>query len=260
MQITHLGIANGKGGRFGNQLFLIASTIGIAINNDLKYGFPEWKNNTYFKEKLPGLAPGPGNIIKEQSFDYNPVIIPKNSFTYLEGYFQSEKYFNTSAAINIIRNAFTFKDEYIQPVKDSLKGITNTCSIHVRRGDYLNYPDIHIQQPVEYWHSAQTNIENSTNVSTYIVMSDDINWCKENKHLFTTTGKKVLFMQGRNDIDDFIMMTLCEHNIITNSTFSWWAAWLNVNKDKVVVAPKQWFGTNSPSDGKDLYVEGWIKV
>jgi len=69
-----------------------------------------------------------------------------------------------------------------------------------------------------------------------------------------------LFMQGRNDIDDFIMMTLCEHNIITNSTFSWWAAWLNANKDKVVVTPRQWFGPNGPSDGKDLYVEGWIKV
>ena len=91
-------------------------------------------------------------------------------------------------------------------------------------------------------------------------MSDDINWCKENKQLFTKTGKKVLFMQGRNDMDDFVMMSLCSNNIITNSSFSWWAAWLNTNRDKVVVMPKQWFGINGPSDGKDLQAEGWIKV
>jgi Glycosyl transferase family 11 len=258
MQVTHFGILNGK---FGNHLFLIASTIGIAINNELTFGFPEWKNNKYFVQKLPGLAPGQGTIIREQNFDYHPIAVPKNTFTYLEGYFQSEKYFNTPQATETVRKYFTFKDEYVNPVKDILNGLTgSTCSIHVRRGDYLNYPDIHVQQPEDYWYNAQLKIESMTSTNIYIVMSDDIEWCKANKHLFTKTGKKVLFMQGRNDIDDFIMMTLCNNNIITNSTFSWWGAWLNANINKVVIMPKQWFGLRGPSEGKDLQAEGWFKV
>ena len=259
MQVTHLGLANSSSGRLGNQLFSVASTIGIAIDNKCSYGFPVWSNNYLFKNKLPGLAPGQGEIYKEGSFDYTPVIIPPGiNFLYLDGYFQSDKYFKN--AEQTVRTALTFKDKFVQPVKDSLNNITDTCSIHVRRGDYLKYPDIHVQQPESYWYDAQLKAEAHTNINTYIVISDDINWCKENKQLFTKTNKRVLFMQGRNDIDDFIMMSLCNHNIITNSTFSWWAAWLNSNKDKVVIMPKQWFGKNGPTEGKDLYVEGWIKI
>jgi len=262
MQVTHFGIVDGKGGRFGNQLFLIASTIGIAISSDLKYGFAEWKNNRYFKEALPGLAPGPGEVVKEQGFDYSPVTLSKTNFTYLEGYFQSDKYFNTPQAIEAIRKYFTFKDEYVAPVKEALlqANLGDTCSIHVRRGDYLKYPNIHIQQPADYWVNAQKEIESRTNVNTYIVFSDDIDWCRANVNLFNQTGKKVLFMKGRSDIDDFIMMTLCNHNIITNSSYSWWGAWLNNNDNKIVVMPKLWFGSDGPSDGKDLQVKGWLKI
>ena len=129
----------------------------------------------------------------------------------------------------------------------------------MRRGDYLNYPNIHPQQPQDYWFSAQKEIEERAEVKTYIVFSDDIPWCKQNKDLFNRTGKKVLFLQGRTQIDDFIGISLCKNNIITNSTFSWWAAWLNNNSDKVIVMPKLWFGSKGPSDGKDLVVEGWIQ-
>jgi len=258
MQVTHLALApNGNSGRFGNQLFLVASTIGIALNNNMKYAFPEWKNNIYFKKKLPQLAPGTGITYSEPSFKYTPVNFTDKQFVYLSGYFQSPKYFQNYE--DTIRETFEFKDNFINNVKSVLDEakLGTTCSIHVRRGDYLNYTDIHPQQPAEYWSSAQKVIEDHENINTYVVFSDDINWCKQNKQLFNTTGKRVVFMQGRNEIDDFIGMMYCDHNIITNSTFSWWAAWLNTNKNKAVVMPKLWFGPKGPPDSTDLQVEGW---
>ena len=259
MQVSHIGLLKSQGHGLGNQLFLIASTIGIAMDHNLRYGFSNWKNNTYFANKLPGLAPGPSVIVKEKSFDYNPVELPVNTFVYLDGYFQSDKYFNKVE--DKIRDVFQFNFTLVDEVKNVLNQIdlSTTCSIHVRRGDYLNYPNIHPQQPQDYWFSAQKEIEEHAEVKTYIVFSDDIPWCKQNKDLFNRTGKKVLFLQGRTQIDDFIGISLCKNNIITNSTFSWWAAWLNNNSDKVIVMPKLWFGSKGPSDGKDLVVEGWIQ-
>ena len=261
MQITNMQISLPSGGRLGNQLFQIASTMGIGAKNNICAAFPLWKNNKFFKTSLPGVAPGPGIVIEEHTFEYNPVVITDpTKFVFLNGYFQSEKYF--ADIKQQIRDTFEFKEEYVIPVKTVLDeaNLGTTCSIHVRRGDYLNYPDIHPQQPEDYWHKAQLVIEKNNNINTYIVFSDDITWCINNKQLFNKTGKRVVFMQGRTDMDDFIAMTLCHHNIITNSTFSWWGAWLNKNTNKVVVMPKLWFGPKHPSNAQDVQAEGWIKL
>lgn len=269
MYVIHPGVTKTGEYGLGNQLFQIASAIGIAKNysNATFRVLNEWHNNKYFKNKfvpLFNILKEPV-IIKEESFDYKPVSLPSgNSIIFLEGYFQSSKYFET--AEQDVRNAFEFKEEIVQEVKNILNNNTlgNTCSISVRRGDYIRLQHIHPLQPDEYWHKAQTVIENFNNIDTYIVFSDDIDWCRQNKHLFNKTGKKILFFSGRTQIDDFVAITLCEHNIITNSTFSWWGAWLNKNNKKTVVMPKLWFGPtgpwSGPSNANDLHYPGWYRI
>ena len=264
MQVTHLNI--GKCGEYGlgNQLFQIASTIGIAKVHNIKWAFPKWKNNTYFKNLLPAFAPFAGVIIKEVSFNYSPVLAPRDSFIYLEGYFQSYKYFQD--ANTDVKDALEFNEQLVLDVQNALGDILlqNTCSISVRRGDYVNLQHIHPLQPDNYWPSAQKTLEEKVNIDTYLIFSDDIEWCRSNKHLFNSTGKKVIFFNGRHQFDDLVGITLCKHNIITNSTFSWWGAWLNKNVNKIVIMPKTWFGPtgpwSGPSTGDDLRVESWITV
>ncbi len=262
MYVTHTNVTNSGEYGLGNQLFQIASTIGIAKANNRQFGFfKPWYNNKYFKNELPIIQNVSKDLIyvKEKSFDYNPVEISKSSsLVSLDGYFQSPKYFEN--AEQEIKKAFEIKDELVNEVKEVLyankSDLGYTCSISVRRGDYVRLQHIHPLQPDEYWHNAQKIIEYGHAIDTYVVFSDDIEWCKQNKHLFNKTGKRVIFFSGRTQIDDFIGITLCKTNIITNSTFSWWGAWLNKNPDKWVVMPRLWFGPvgpwSGPSDGFDI--------
>ena len=94
--------------------------------------------------------------------------------------------------------------------------------------------------------------------SVFLIFSDDINWCKE---FFPDIPEKFKFIDGNTDYEDLILMSLCKNNIICNSTFSWWAAWLNQNQDKKVIVPTNWFGkayANNKTD--DIFCENWIKL
>jgi hypothetical protein len=89
----------------------------------------------------------------------------------------------------------------------------------------------------------------------FLIFSDDIQWCKQN----FPEMKNFVYIEGQKDYEDFLLMSLCNHNIICNSSFSWWAAWINQNSNKIVIAPKKWFGpAYSHFDTKDLYCDGWI--
>lgn len=267
MFVTHLGpVKSGEYG-LGNQLFQIAATIGIAKAHNREWKFSYWNNNKYFKNTLPSfIRDGRDNCqevyVKEQSFDYAPIVLPDIHGVILDGYFQSWKYFED--AFQEILRAFQFKDELVADVKSILAPLGTTCSISVRRGDYVRLQHIHPLQPDDYWVRAQQIIEEKANIDTYVVFSDDIQWCRNNKHLFNKTGKKVVFFSGRTQIDDFIAITLCNCNIITNSTFSWWGAYLNRNADNVTVMPKLWFGPtgpwSGPSNADDLHYPSWYRI
>ena len=88
-----------------------------------------------------------------------------------------------------------------------------------------------------------------------VVFSDDIPWCKEN-----LIFDNIIFIEGNKDYEDLWLMSLCEHNIIANSSFSWWGAWLNENKNKKVVSPLNWFGQQSNTNQSDIVPESWIKI
>ena len=129
----------------------------------------------------------------------------------------------------------------------------NTCSIHVRRGDYLNLSEHHPLCDIEYYKDAMEHMPNDT---VYLVFSDDISWCKEN-----FLGDNYIFIEDNSDIFDLYLMSLCHNNIIANSSYSWWGAWLNNNKNKIVVSPKMWFGPAKVGlDTKDVHCKNWIKI
>ena len=118
----------------------------------------------------------------------------------------------------------------------------------MRRGDYLNYPHIHPVCDVSYY---QKGLENIKDIQNILVFSDDISWCKNNLNFPYPTH----YIE-ETDVTELWLMSLCKHNIIANSTFSWWGAWLNNNKDKVVVGPTKWFGPSlQHEDTSDILPE-----
>lgn len=182
---------------------------------------------------------------------------PEN--TYLDGFWQSELYF--AKYENEIRNLFKFKKEIINRNLELVSKINtakNAVSIHVRRGDYINNPEankFHGLCSLDYYTEAINLIKDKVSDVSLFVFSDDIPWCKNNFKF----NLPIEFVETHNPHSDLYLMTRCKHNIIANSSFSWWGAWLNDNPDKIVVAPKQWFA-NKNIDTKDVIPEKWIKL
>ena len=142
--------------------------------------------------------------------------------------------------------------EYQNQIENS-----NAVSIHVRRGDYLYNQDMYVDLcSTEYYERAIRYICERVDMPSFFVFSDDINWCKQR---FDEIDRRILYIDNGNysPYDDLQLMSLCQHNIIANSSFSWWGAWLNENKDKIVVAPNQWTKTHR---NVDIVGRGWVKI
>lgn len=251
-------------GGLGNYMFQIAVAYAYAKRYEMSVGFncaessgphkhiTEYDNNVLKKVDLYHVRDYKAIQHNETSFNYQP--IPKyDNNVLLYGYFQSEKYFKDYE--NDIRELFMSYDIELSNEINNILTNHNTCSIHVRRGDYLKYPDHHPTQTVEYYTNAIHLINED---AVFLVFSDDIGWCKEH---FKSIPRNFKFIEGYKDYEDLYIMSKCNDNIIANSTFSWWGAWLNNNQNKKVIAPKKWFGPlmkNNNTD--DLYCEGWIKI
>lgn len=235
---------NLKGG-LGNQLFQIAATYALAIRNNDICGF-DLSNNKYKNNILSKVNSvenfKPFGFYNESNFCYKDIKYNKNMI--LNGYFQSEKYFLDFK--KEIVDLFVISDEDLICLPKG-KPIT---SVHVRRGDYLKYSDIYCLCDVDYFKKSMELVGDSF----FIFISDDIKWCKEN----FGNNSNCFFPNFDNDILDFTLMTICDNNIISNSTFSWWGSYLN--KNSKVYAPKKWFNIKGPSDVKDLYRSEWILV
>ena len=153
---------------------------------------------------------------------------------YLMGWFQNEKYFAEYREV-LLKEITPKKKIKISSVLRKILNSYNTVSVHVRRGDYKKINNV---LPVSYYETALKQIEGKICSPFYIVFSDDIEWVKNNLKF----GENVMYMSnGRyKDYEELLLMSRCKHNIIANSTFSWWGAWLNRNPDKIVIAPRQW--------------------
>ncbi len=199
------------------------------------------------------------NYLLDRSFSFRP-IKTRSDKVYIDGYWQSYKYFNTNE--NLIRRQFNLS--YLESelsLQPFITVIKTSCSVslHVRRGDYisnLNAKRFNGVCNISYYQRAIETIRSIQKDNLHIfVFSDDIEWCKKNLVL----TDKHAFVNSNSVAGDLYLMSICKHNIIANSTFSWWGAWLNSNEQKIVVAPKEWHkGHIIGSD--DLLPANWIKI
>lgn len=244
----------GTYGRLGNQLFQIASTIGIAIENKSNYSFPNWSYNSYLKNPLPVLDSEVRQKIIHNEFCYKHFNVNNDLTTDFFGYLQSYKFFN-----NIdVKHFFELKEEHLL-YRNKYK-FDNSVSIHVRRTDYLTNNHVYPSLSIDYYKRALDELD-KLGIKDYVVyvFSDDIEWCKDNFNFI----ENIYFISGYNEIVELYMMSECTNNIISNSTFSWWSAYLNKNLDKNVICPSTWFNTCDEIKNfiyDDLIPKEWIKI
>ena len=200
------------------------------------------------------------NIYKEVAFNYDQHFLETGNKIYLKGYRQSEKYFESIT--NEIKKIFSIKEELIKDASNVALPIQseNSISIHIRRGDYTNAAmlEYHGVQGIEYYNQAISFIKEKIANPKFYVFSDNINWVQENLNL-NEEAHLITVDESPTSITDFYLMSCCKHNIIANSTFSWWAAYLNPNPDKLIIAPKRWFN-KANYDTKDLIPSSWIQL
>ncbi len=181
---------------------------------------------------------------------------------YLTGYWQSEKYFENQA--DLIRQDFSFLEYCSAANLAILLRIQqkNAVSIHVRRGDYVNNAAtlaVHGVCPLAYYEQAISYLKARVANPYFVVFSDDLPWVQHNlAALLPGAHEYVSNNQGSASYNDMRLMSCCRHHIIANSSFSWWGAWLNPRKDKMVVAPRRWF--NRGADTPDLLPASWCKL
>lgn len=249
----------GAFGRLGNQLFQLASTIGIALSNQTDYLFPPWESSRYYQSPIPQTELD--ELLKldlklynaEEHFHYQPVTLDQQYDWDIIGYLQTEKYFQHCA--DTIRNHLRLKDEFSIHLRSKYAEHlqSESCSIHVRRGDYVGSPDYHPVLPMHYYDAAMAHFPADT---TFLIFSDDIEWCKQ-----SFNGQSFVFIEESDPVLAMHLISLTRHNIIANSSFSWWGAWLNEHPGKQVIAPSVWFGERyAHLDTSDLIPEGWIKI
>ena len=252
-------------GQLGNQMFIIAATESLARDNNAKAVFPGFheKNQCSLQEnrkkiffRLDDTRPKKPVewTYSEPYFHYAKIPYRKNMA--ISGYFQSEKYFAHHK--QEIIELFAPSDEILSALKKKYgKIIThpNTVSIHFR--DYIrDDPDrkFHPNCTTKYYKNA---ISMFSSDSLFVVFSNDIPWCK--KH-FRSINRKFVFIEKEHFHHDFFLMSMCKDHIISNSSFSWWAAYLNKNPKKNVVAPRRWFFESFMSDWHDIYPKEWFIV
>lgn len=240
------------GWRLGNQIFQYATAYSYSLEKNKQLVLNnKFKNehlfrcfnitNVLFQDTI-SLT----NTFRESNFSYNPFLF-QTDYNSLFGYFQTEKYFlnkKQQLMTQLVFKENNFKNNY-----------NDFCFIHVRRGDYLNYPNIHPLCTNTYYDSAINLIKNKLGSSIkFVVFSDDIDACKTEYSSFKRNN--VFFENNLNSYHTLQSMSGCSAAIIANSSYSWWGAWLG--EKQITIAPKQWFGTNGPKETHDIYCQDWI--
>lgn len=251
-------------GGLGNYLFQISTSYAKSLElntefilNDNDCYSPHKKINHYYNNFFRKIKFDSNllidNFFNEKEFRYSKLPDFEKD-TKLIGYFQSEKYFINKR--KEILELFECPDNVNNKIFNRYPELLNnkTCSIHVRRGDYINLKDFHTVQKIDYYLKS---VEIIGNDFTFLIFSDDINWCKQN---FNFLNNKI-YCENNEDFEDLYIMSYCNNNIIANSSFSWWGGWLNKNPNKVVIYPEDWFGpANSHLNITDLTPNEWIKI
>lgn len=258
--------------RLGNQMFQYAFLKAISLENNLSIQLPTGK--TPFGHKEPQIYSAfylnieelkQGTVFdvvhaeKSINFDKNLML---NMYSHdknilFTGYFQSHKYFSKHS--DIIKSDFTFKEHLRVKgdifIKNMRKLNKPLIAMHVRRTDIVNGGSTIVVS--DSYREISLKYINEKICKDYhiLIFSDDIKWCKNNLKYPNQT-----FVEGFSDLEDLYTMSLCDHFIISASTFSWWAAWLSCNENKIVIVPDKWF-KHLPSEQEcDLFPESWVRI
>ena len=201
------------------------------------------------------------NWVIEKQFNFDNQILNSPNNILLDGYWQSEKYF--ADITDILRREFVVRyqqDTQSQKVANQIKS-TESISLHVRRTDYVQNTltnQIHGTCDQDYYDRAVSYIGERVINPHFFIFSDEPEWARSNLKLrFPMTI--VDCNDASRNYEDLRLMSMCRHNIIANSSFSWWAAWLNPNSNKIVIAPQKWFNDDTRNT-KDLIPDQWIKL
>jgi Glycosyl transferase family 11 len=264
-------------GGLGNQLFEIFNIISLAIDNQADFVFLYTTNlgdrSAYWENFLKNLKkftvenfPNIEHQYCEPCFEYVPIDYKSNMC--LNGYYQSEKYFahNYNKIIDLLG-----LDEFISNLKEKIDNtydFNDTISMHFRLGDYKYNPSSHPIMSLDYYSNSIEYIINKTGKNNFTIIyyceNVDIQTVNENICLLQNKFESLKFIRftgNYTDYEEMLSMSLCTHNIIANSTFSWWGAYFNSNNDKIVTYPSIWFGPNlSEYNLKDLFPSSWIKI
>jgi hypothetical protein len=262
-------------GGLGNQLFqyAFARHLSLIHNTELRLdisSYNEYKPHNYGLSNfniLENFFPHNENLdlipIKEKHFHFDPDFISLPNNIYIQGYWQSEKYFNQISSV--IKKDLQLK--YPMGSKDKkfyeLISKANSVSLHIRRGDYIpgTYDDqVSECLTLDYYEKTIHQIQQKNPDVVFFVFSDDITWAKENLSI-----SRPAYYVDHNSTDanfqDLRLMSLCKHNIIANSSFSWWGAWLNSNLKKEVYAPINWFNSNARNlNSQDIVPNEWVRI
>lgn len=270
----------GRHGRLGNQLFQYALLLGVSAKTGFKLGIPRaghWLCEfnlplDSFVDTFP-----PTSLFRETQFHFDHRVFDVKDGTDFLGYFQTEKYFLHVA--DEVRTHLDLSDAYREKAAEDMAEYRNiwdgalpdgyeTVMVHVRRGDNVHgggmNPEIHAQhiplQPLAYYQNAIRAVTaRSKRALAFLVFSDtqeDADWCRENFRI-----DHAIYRGGPEEFPlwDFAAMLLCDHKIISNSTMSWWAAWLSETPSTIVVRPALWFGpAHAAWNLDDVTPQRWI--
>lgn len=205
-----------------------------------------------------------GCLADEWSIVYDPNFEKIKGNVSMLGYFQNERYFKSIE--DELRTDFSFKqalDEKNSIVANEIAS-TQSVAIHIRRGDYMSDKDAasnFVTCSKEYYQKAISEIAKTVANPVFYIFSEDFEWVDQNITFDSNEGYFINWNKGEDSYRDMQLMSLCKHNIIANSSFSWWGAWLNSNANKIVIAPSLWFKDGDKNSYLDrFYPEGWIKI
>jgi len=233
----------------------------LASNEEVKK--LKYKNENIFEKVLrkvrrKKMAVSENNY-KEHHFHFDQDVFNAEGNIYFDGYWQSEKYFNDYR--EELLEQFTLKNGIHSQTRIFKQKIENaeSISLHIRRADYVTNAhtnSVHGTCDLVYYRKAVSFLKSKVSNPHFFIFSDDLAWAKENLDFIDN----ITFVELEKDVPDheeMYLMSQCRHNIIANSSFSWWGAWLNQNPDKIVIAPKQWFN-DLAINTSDLIPESWI--
>ena len=212
------------------------------------------RNNVLFSALRKAGLVKRKSYLKEKRSSYFDASVFKNDDVYLDGYWQNELYFSDirEELLRDLTSISSMSDlgvYYMEGIKKS-----NSVSLHVRRGNYLNLKNFNVLD-IDYYMKAVEYMRKNVEKPTFYIFSDDLEWCKNSLGFLDNC---IFVDSTKTEIDDLKLMSFCKHNIIANSSFSWWGAWLNQNCKKTVIAPKGWL-LNDPGSS-NVMLSDWVKM